>query len=228
MVNNGQEALDALARDPFDVVLMDVQMPVLDGLEATTQLRADPRLAHLPVIALTAHALEGDRERCLAVGMSDYVAKPFVPEDLLAKVDQWGRGDGADRRRHRPAPSAPTPGPTEWTRALLEVADGDTDFALSLLQELAAHAQEQGGLAEAAVARGDLDAARRAAHAIKGGAATLGVNMLRDAAAELERAAGDSQPAAAEAALGKLRKAIANLATSTDKVEKLDMAQVAV
>ncbi|MBU0607585.1 MAG: PAS domain S-box protein [Armatimonadetes bacterium] len=226
VVNNGQEALDALAADRFDVVLMDVKMPVLDGLEATTQLRADPRLAHLPVIALTAHALEGDRERCLAVGMSDYVAKPFVPDDLLAKVDQWGRGNGADRRRHRPAPSAPAAGPTEWTQALLEVADGDTDFALSLLQELVAHAQEQGALAEEALARGDLVAAGRAAHAIKGGAATLGVRMVSEAAAALEQAARDNHPAAAEAALTKLTVAVADIAQTTKNVEELDMERI--
>jgi CheY-like chemotaxis protein len=87
-VGNGQEALDALRQDPFDLVLMDVQMPVMDGFEATLAIRAEEAGTgrHLPIIAMTAHAMKGDRERCLAVGMDDYVSKPIHSADLLRAI----------------------------------------------------------------------------------------------------------------------------------------------
>jgi len=88
---NGREALAALARIPFDLVLMDCQMPVMDGLEATRQLRLREQRtgARVPVIAMTANAMEGDRERCFAAGMDDYVAKPILGRELQAKVARW-------------------------------------------------------------------------------------------------------------------------------------------
>ncbi|MCB0040714.1 MAG: response regulator, partial [Caldilinea sp.] len=88
VVSTGQQALDALANDRFDLVLMDVQMPELDGLEATRRLRQRERDAggHIPVIAMTAHAMMGDRERCLAAGMDGYVTKPIQIETLLATI----------------------------------------------------------------------------------------------------------------------------------------------
>jgi two-component system sensor histidine kinase/response regulator len=91
-VANGAEALTALATLPYDLVLMDVQMPVLDGMEATRQIR-DPHSAVLdrtiPIIAMTAEAMQGDRERCLDAGMNDYVAKPVTPQALAERLGRW-------------------------------------------------------------------------------------------------------------------------------------------
>ena len=91
IANNGSEALAALARIPFELVLMDCQMPVMDGLEATRQLRARELRSggHIPVVAMTANAMEGDRERCLAAGMDDYLAKPIIGKELYAKIKHW-------------------------------------------------------------------------------------------------------------------------------------------
>jgi two-component system sensor histidine kinase/response regulator len=89
VAHNGLEALDRLAQARFDLVLMDCQMPVLDGFETTRRLREDPRFAGLPVIALTANAMAGDRERCLAAGMNDHVPKPIDVDALLAAVRRW-------------------------------------------------------------------------------------------------------------------------------------------
>jgi two-component system sensor histidine kinase/response regulator len=97
VVDNGQAALDALAREPFDLVLMDVQMPVMDGFEATACIRRDPRHAGLPIVAMTAHAQPADRERSLRAGMDEHVTKPFEPEALFitlaALLDDDRRGN---------------------------------------------------------------------------------------------------------------------------------------
>jgi CheY-like chemotaxis protein/HPt (histidine-containing phosphotransfer) domain-containing protein len=89
IANNGDEALARLAQQPFDLVLMDVQMPGMDGHEATRRLRANPALAALPVVAMTAHAMARDRELCLAAGMNDFVSKPFEPRELFKVLARW-------------------------------------------------------------------------------------------------------------------------------------------
>jgi len=89
VAGDGEAALEVLAQTPYDLVLMDVQMPVMDGLEATRRLRGQPALAGLPVIAMTANAFEEDRHACLEAGMNDYLAKPVQPEMLFARVLHW-------------------------------------------------------------------------------------------------------------------------------------------
>ena len=90
LANDGQEALDKLNNSAaFDLVLMDVQMPVLDGLEATRLIRKEPRWDALPIIAMTAHAMNGDKERCLEAGMNGYISKPVHPSLLLSTVDDF-------------------------------------------------------------------------------------------------------------------------------------------
>jgi two-component system, sensor histidine kinase and response regulator len=95
IANNGQEAVHILQDrgDEFDAVLMDIQMPVMDGFQATEAIRANPALTDLPVIAVTAHAMQGDREKCMRIGMNDYVAKPITPELLFSVLTRWTRPD---------------------------------------------------------------------------------------------------------------------------------------
>ncbi len=105
---NGQQALDALERENFDLVLMDVQMPVLDGLDAIRAIRAKEQSSgsHLPIIALTAHAMKGDRERCLASGADDYVTKPIRTPDLLAAIDRATNNNAGPADTALPVPAS--------------------------------------------------------------------------------------------------------------------------
>ncbi len=90
LVSNGREALDALARLPYGLVFMDCQMPEMDGFEACREIRNhDLGGARIPIIAITANAMKGDRERCLAAGMDDYVSKPFKQDDLKTVLEKW-------------------------------------------------------------------------------------------------------------------------------------------
>ena len=104
VVTNGREALAVLERETFDLVFMDIQMPEIDGLEATTEIRNKERGSplHLPVIALTAHAMKGDRERCLAAGMDGYLSKPIRSQELDEILDRY-----AARRAETPHPTEP-------------------------------------------------------------------------------------------------------------------------
>ena len=86
---NGEEALAAVAKDRPDLILMDIQLPVMDGCEATRRIKADPSLSSIPIIAVTSYALSGDEEKARAAGCSDFVPKPFSPRQLLAKIRQY-------------------------------------------------------------------------------------------------------------------------------------------
>jgi CheY-like chemotaxis protein len=93
ITSNGAEALAAFTRDAFDLILMDVQMPVMGGYDATQAIRTAERVTggHIPIVALTAHAMKGDREICLSAGMDDYLGKPIRPGELAAVLERWGK-----------------------------------------------------------------------------------------------------------------------------------------
>jgi CheY-like chemotaxis protein len=108
-VENGRQAVDAVRKSRFRLVLMDVQMPEMDGFEATQAIRTEEGdRTHTPIIAMTAHALKGDRERCLAAGMDDYLSKPLQSRDLFAAIERWGH-EAPLPSSDAVAPSAPAP-----------------------------------------------------------------------------------------------------------------------
>lgn len=102
VANNGQEALDQLVKQEFDIILMDCQMPVMDGFEATRQIRKQENLHNIPILALTANAMVGDREKVLAVGMNDHIAKPVNPDEMYIVMAKWiGINEQANPDDHR-------------------------------------------------------------------------------------------------------------------------------
>jgi len=200
--SNGQQALDLLATEAVDLVLMDCQMPILDGFEVTAALREREAGSgqRLPVIALTANAMKGDRERCVAAGMDDYLAKPYTGESLFALLAHWlpaerrkpaDAGAAARPENHADAASPLDPEALEKIRALSpERAEALVGQVLSAYLKAAerewAHFDQ--GLTE-----GDLSMLTRAAHALKSSSFNVGANGLAERCSEIERLGRDGQ-----------------------------------
>jgi PAS domain S-box-containing protein len=178
---DGQEALQMLARQRFDGVLMDCQMPVMDGYEATRALRQQPQWHELPVIAMTANALVGDRDKVLAAGMNDHVAKPINVDELFATLARW---------IHPPA-AAPDELPAIDRQAGITSTMGNEDLYLRLMRMFRDREADFEQRFRAARAAGEMAAAMRMAHDLKNVAGTLAVRAVHHAAAELERACLD-------------------------------------
>lgn len=199
-VIDGQQALDRLARsDRFDLVLMDLQMPVLDGVEATRRIRLQPAFDRLPVVALTANATAQDRQRCREAGMNDFIAKPIDPELLLAKATEWtGWARAPAAPRAVPAANASRTGADD--PGLLDGIEGlDVRNGLhycldrwSLYKQMLQQFVEQEGDAELrlgqAVAEQDWATAHHLAHTLKGVAGTLGAREIQALARDLDEA----------------------------------------
>jgi PAS domain S-box-containing protein len=188
IVSNGREAVDAVARQRFDVVLMDLQMPILGGLDATAEIRAKEKGKRVPIIALTANAASGEREKCLAAGMDDYVAKPFRAADLISAVENIAtpelRLSGMMKAIVDPAEDVDVDGLRSELRdagaedalgAVLSVFVGDAPTRISVIID--------------AVASHDLDRISRAAHAYKSSAGTIRALELAGLLQKLEHAA---------------------------------------
>ncbi len=186
VAHDGLEAVSALRERQYDVVLMDVEMPELDGLEATRRIRSELPIDRQPrIIAMTANAMEGDRERCLAAGMDDYVSKPVRPEALAAAL--------ADAAPTHDSVTSVAAGAADVLDATalkqLHAAVGDEAFVGELIATFLSEAPELLATLREAIGAGDGEAARRAAHTLKSNAMTFGVTGLVQAARELEAAA---------------------------------------
>ncbi|MBI3450031.1 MAG: response regulator [Acidobacteria bacterium] len=218
---NGALAVEAIQKSTYDVVLMDCQMPQMDGFEATGAIRERerqillgeiepavetaedgvPRVERIPIIALTANALPGDRERCLAAGMDDYLTKPVVPDDLFASLNRWL----PEREAPAAAPLVPAFCPEDALRQL----EGERDLLVELigifLQECPARLAE---IRESATSL-DRDGLRKSAHGLKGSASQIAAHAIRQAAADLELIAREDRMAEASRALAALEEAVA-------------------
>jgi signal transduction histidine kinase/DNA-binding response OmpR family regulator/HPt (histidine-containing phosphotransfer) domain-containing protein len=209
VANNGREAVEMLTGGafppPFDVVLMDLQMPEMDGFQAMARIRADARLASLPVVAMTAHATQEERQRCLDAGMVDHVSKPIDPPALFAAVARHGK-TGSGPVAVATATSGGEFPEVEGLDAKAGVARvaGNRKLYGKILREFV---ESQGNAVEeirAALAGGDRVLAERLAHTLKGVAGNVGAGAVHDAAGALERGIREKAPAASvEAAAAK-------------------------
>ncbi len=196
VANNGEEAVHILQDrgDEFDGVLMDVQMPVMDGYEATRAIRENPVLSDLPVIAVTAHAMQGDRDKCLQSGMNDYVAKPITPELLFSVLTRWTRPEHVDAvRKGGLSNLTRTGGMTELPESLpgIHVISGVSRMAgnlnsyIRMLQDLHCFGKEVVAKLPDLIDT-DLAGAAREIHTLKGTAANLSAHHLQDVSLKLE------------------------------------------
>jgi len=192
-VGNGREAVAAVQRRTYDVVLMDIQMPEMDGFEATAAIRALPGGRDLPIIALTAHALSGERENCLARGMTGYLAKPFKGHELFALIERQ-----ADQERGAaPAEPAREVPPVDLDTFRTTLRDAGAEEAIdSILDTFVRQAPERLTALTAAFASRQPGDIMRAAHALRGAAATIGAQGLAGLLERIETTAreGQSEP----------------------------------
>ncbi|WP_140637184.1 hybrid sensor histidine kinase/response regulator [Methylibium rhizosphaerae] len=187
---NGREALERLQQARFDGVLMDCQMPVMDGFAATRALRERPELRDLPVIAMTANAMVGDREKALAAGMNDHIAKPVNVDDMFATLARWiaprRGGDAPGAARGAVPDLASLPG-VDARAALARMRSNEGMLTRTLLRFLEAERDFAARFSDV-WAQGERDDARRLAHDLQSLAGTLGMNELREEAIKLEHA----------------------------------------
>jgi CheY-like chemotaxis protein/HPt (histidine-containing phosphotransfer) domain-containing protein len=217
--DDGFKALDAASRTQYDLVLMDCQMPGMDGFEATRKLRASEEGGrHVPIVALTANAMTEDRDRCLAAGMDDYLAKPLRPGILRDTLTRWltGAAPAPDRVSATPPQAgALTEGPTSSCETLDPQAMADIrsldpeggDALVPLVDLLLEQSRSLLGSMQAAVKARDAGALAAAAHTLKGASRGVGARLLGDLSAEMERRSREGS--AEEAALlDKMRAAL--------------------
>ena len=228
-VANGAEAVKALETIPYDLVLMDVQMPEMDGLEATRQIR-NPQSAvpnhQIPIIAMTAHAMQGDRERCLEAGMNDYVTKPVAPQALAEALEKWLPKETAGTTDQAPMTAEGTASVSTLRNSEAPVFDragmmarlmDDEDLARTVtegfLDDIPRQIEALRGYLEA----GDAPGAERQAHTIKGASANVGGEALRAVAFEMEKAGKAGDLDAVEARMADLESAVRPVEGSDDK-----------
>jgi len=225
---SARQALEAAALRRYDLVLMDLQMPEMDGYQATAKLRSDERFASLPIIAMTAHATIEERQRCLVAGMNDHLSKPIDPAMLFETVARFFRPlavpiHDPTVRETVAEPLVPGPGETAPDGALPAFAGLDTKGGLSrvagnrkLYLKLLRQFLEQGGpvvaQVTAAMAQGDVRLAERLAHTLKGVAGNIGAKAVQSAAGTLEKIIRAGAPAIElDAAMQQLTAALTPL-----------------
>ena len=222
--SNGREALRLLAQKRYDAVLMDVQMPDLDGYETTAAIR-DPKSEvldhHVPIIAMTAHALRGDREKCLEAGMDDYVSKPFKIQELLSALSRNSKRTAFQEESpvKKTEEDGQAPPPVFDREGLLERLAGDEDMLLQVLETFLQDAERLVADLTAAAQAPDAESLSKAAHALKGAAGSTGAMRLMHIAKQIEEPARKGQ-------IQEAAKLAASLPEELDRFRKTFQAEV--
>lgn len=201
---NGQEALDELRRRSYAVILMDVQMPILDGLETTRRIRANPALRHTPVIAMTAHAMNGDRERCLEAGMNAYLAKPVDHAHLLGVVEEFIASPAGSAAYAATAEADPA-------RRASRLVDADPTLVGQMMQLFLQLAPERLDKLRSATEAGDSERLRSDASRLHGAAQSIAAHEVAAAAVRLSEAAARADWAAARETIAELESGVKRL-----------------
>ncbi|MFW6066229.1 MAG: response regulator, partial [Planctomycetota bacterium] len=247
---NGREVLENLERSEqnFDVILMDVQMPEMSGFEATSAIRSQEEETgeHMPIIAMTAHAMKGDREKCIEGGMDNYVSKPISPEALFNAMDevieQYGRKedseevvpDASEQQESSEADDATANTDTEssegpaMTKEILDIEElkdrigGDDEIVGEILQVFRENCDESMTAISEALDSGDATRIERSAHALKGALGNIAAHAGYEAALRVEQMGESGDVEGARNAFGELKKRIEELAQLLDKLVKED------
>lgn len=239
LAENGQQAVDAYRNGNYDIIFMDVQMPIMDGYSATREIRimedqdaGDPA-RRVPIIAMTAHTMKGDREKCLDAGMDDYISKPLQKSDFLTMIDKWVRPAQHEASENGNARDRIEAGESDGKTAvqesealvpldmdhLLGEFDGDREFINEMIGSFLDHARDHASNIAAAIGERDGDKLMRDAHAIKGGAASLTVASLAEVALTLEKMGKSGSLDGASERLKQLELEIARLQSYFDGIE---------
>jgi PAS domain S-box-containing protein len=221
VAGSGEEALEILRRRAFDVILMDVQMPGMDGLTATAAIRGSLGIADTPIIAVTANAMAGDRERCLAAGMNDHIVKPIDPDALARTLSIWLNA-ARPCRDDEPSDAPAVAGEARHgaihshfdVEAALRNLNGNRALMTRLLGAFVVEHGDDAAKIQAAVDREERSMARRLAHSLKGAALTLGASAVARPAAELESL---TSAADVDGSRDRIVAAIASLAVAIDE-----------
>ena len=238
LVTNGRQAVDACKQKRYDLILMDIQMPIMDGLEATKEIRGLEKKGkdetapnesgtgmRVPIIAMTAHDIDEFRQRCLEIGMDDFVAKPLKRKELITMIDAHLGArillpHEADHNREfgdagKEEGFLQEDMPIDFQRAMKEF-EGDRTFLMDLLDEFIKNVSVQIESIHSAISQGDADKVRAEAHSIKGGAGNICAYKLSDTAFALEMAGTSGMLKEGEAVLEKLEKEFHRLENYAD------------
>jgi CheY-like chemotaxis protein/HPt (histidine-containing phosphotransfer) domain-containing protein len=209
VVPDGQQALSALERGVFDLVIMDCQMPALDGFATTARIRDQERTkgGHLPILAVTANSLAGDEEHCLSAGMDGYLGKPFSRQELLREIVRLTRATAASAGTDAGAPgSKPNLDRVRFKDMAQLLGSASSDGHAMLLRSFQRNTEKRVEELGRAIAGRDAEAAYGVAHAIKGSSGNLGFVGLEQLAGQIERMARASQLQALSGEMGAMQE----------------------
>jgi CheY-like chemotaxis protein len=207
VANNGQEVLDFLQINTYDLILMDVQMPVMDGFQATETIREQEKISgqHMRIIAMTAHALKGDRERCLAAGMDGYIAKPVQEKELLELVENWNMPQSESKNDVSAALDTEAESALDWQEALSRVR-GRHQLLAKMMTLFQSQTVELLATMENAIQHQNAELLRISAHTLKSSANSIGAFSFGDLAQQLETIGANAIFAEAQPTLELLKK----------------------
>ncbi len=226
VAGNGEEAVRMAKQSTFDVVLMDLQMPVMDGLEATREIRRTPGLEDLPIIALTAHAISGQRQTCLNAGMNDFVSKPIETTELFSALQRWI--EPSETRQVGPRETGLTEEPCPARQDLpgidvenaLRRLGGNRELLENLLIRFCRDYADAGQEVRAALESNDREAARALAHTLKGVAGNLGISEVFRLSSDLQAALDSGDEPSIRSIVPALEKAIEEVIELRPLLEK--------